>query len=687
MRAPFIRSLLLATTALSPLAAHGDPATLPTGGQVAHGSVGIATPGPGQMAITQGSSAAIVNWGGFSIGSAARVDIRQPGADAMLLNRVTGSTTSRIDGQLDANGQVFLLNPNGITIGPGGQVRAAGFVASTLGMSDEDFLAGRHRFEGQGGSAAVRNHGTIDIIPGGYAALLGGRVENAGTIRVPMGRVGLGAGERATLDFSGDGFLQVAVPSNADGDEALITQSGRIEADGGRVEMLAATARDAARNAVNLSGVVQASSVSGRNGAIVLGGGSGGRVQVTGRASTRAPVSVVASSPIPPARPTGGSIEITGAEIILAGAEIDASGPGGGGEILIGGDLRGKGPLPRARTLSADADTQIRADALGAGDGGAVVLWSEDHTVFRGEISSRGGPEGGDGGFVEVSGKARLSFSGLVDRRAPMGRAGTLLLDPYDIVITDIEPSDGGFDGEPFFPDGTPSNIYVGDLVENLEFGDTIISTGSVDDQVPGEGSITVLVPVNWGTGSDLRFSAVGNVNLQQAITAPNGGFTIDAGGTIITGSGGAIDVARFTLLSGNWQQVGNGTPDSLPSFQAGDFWVDPFSSTFLRAAGGNGSTATPWLLTDIYGLQGSRHAVGGQFRAGQRHRCRAGCFLELRRRVLAPWRGVRRGVQLWLLPVYWNPRRPRIRYPQPDDQPFRVTGPCRSVLRERGNH
>jgi filamentous hemagglutinin family protein len=388
MRAPFIRSLLLATTALSPLAAHGDPATLPTGGQVAHGSVGIATPGPGQMAITQGSSAAIVNWGGFSIGSAARVDIRQPGADAMLLNRVTGSTTSRIDGQLDANGQVFLLNPNGITIGPGGQVRAAGFVASTLGMSDEDFLAGRHRFEGQGGSAAVRNHGTVDIIPGGYAALLGGRVENAGTIRVPMGRVGLGAGERATLDFSGDGFLQVAVPSNADGDEALITQSGRIEADGGRVEMLAATARDAARNAVNLSGVVQASSVSGRNGAIVLGGGAGGRVQVTGRASTRAPVSVVASSPIPPARPTGGSIEITGAEIILAGAEIDASGPGGGGEIRIGGDLRGQGPLPRARTLSADADTQIRADAIEAGDGGAIVLWSDEHTTFAGRLSA-----------------------------------------------------------------------------------------------------------------------------------------------------------------------------------------------------------------------------------------------------------------------------------------------------------
>lgn len=614
MRAPLLRSLLLATTALSPLAALADPMTLPTGGQVAHGAVDIATPGSGQMAITQGSRAAIVNWGGFSIGSQARVDISQPGADAMLLNRVTGATTSRIDGQLNANGRVFLINPNGITIGPDGQVRAAGFVASTLDIRNEDFLAGRLRFEGTGASAAVRNMGTVDIVPGGYAALLGGRVANAGTIRVPLGRVGLGAGERATLDFSGDGFLQVALPSAIDGEEALVSNAGRIEADGGRVEMLAATARDAARNAVNLSGVVEARSVSGRNGAIVLGGGAGGRVQVTGRAATHAAVTLVESSPVPPPRPTGGPIEITGAEIVLAGAGIDASGPGGGGAIRIGGDFHGGGDLPTARRLAVDAASVISASATELGDGGSVVLWSDDHTVFRGRILSRGGELGGDGGFVEVSGRAGLSFSGLVDRRAPLGRAGTLLLDPYDVIIDTDDTENGDFENGTFLPSENPAIVNVGALVVNLGLGDVEITTGAPGDGAPGSGTISVLAAVNWATGSDLRFSAVGDVELQQAITAANGSFTIDAGGTITTGPAGAVNVGRFRLLSGDWQQVGDGTPGSQPAFQAGDFQVDPFSATFLRALGGDGTTGSPWLLTDVYGLQGIDTLLSASF-------------------------------------------------------------------------
>src|SRR5690606_11232988 len=139
---------------------------------------------------------------------------------------------------------------------------------------------------------------------GGYAALIGGRVENAGTISVPMGRVALGAGERATLDLSGDGFLQVAVPSEPEpGDDgALIDNVGRISADGGRVEIRAATARNAARNAINLSGVVEARSVSGRSGAIVLGGGEGGTVHVSGRLDASAPPVVVAAAAPPPPR-------------------------------------------------------------------------------------------------------------------------------------------------------------------------------------------------------------------------------------------------------------------------------------------------------------------------------------------------------------------------------------------------
>ena len=439
---------LLAGTALGapPLAAD----ELPTGGRVVHGSASISTPAPGRMAIRQSSGAAIVAWNGFSIGPGARVDIEQPSAGSAILNRVTGSAPSTLAGRLTANGEVYLVNPNGIAVAKGGTVRAGAFVASTLDIDDGAFLAGRREFSGNGRSAAVSNRGAIEIGPGGYAALIGGRIDNSGTISVPLGRIGLAAGEAVTLDLSGDGFLSVAVPSEGSEDGALIRHTGRLSADGGRVEIRAATARQAARQAVNLSGVVEARTVSGRSGAVVLGGGPGGTVAVSGRIEASAPrrapavaAPTVAVSPRPAMRPEiGGTVEITGRGIVLAGAAIDVSGPGGGGVVRVGGDLRGGGELPRSVATSSDAATRIAADALDSGDGGRVIVWSDERTSFRGAVTARGGPEGGDGGFVEVSGRAHLTFAGSVDLSAPAGAFGTLLLDPYDVFIED--GPDGG---------------------------------------------------------------------------------------------------------------------------------------------------------------------------------------------------------------------------------------------------
>src|SRR5258708_621215 len=278
---------LLASTALGcALAVPGlaQAQTLPTGGSVAAGSVAIAQPSATQLNITQSSQSAVVNWQGFSIGQGSAVNIAQPNASSAILNRVTGATPSSIAGSLTANGQVYLVNPNGIAITTSGTVNAGGgFVASTLGISDGDFMSGKRTFTGNGASAAVSNAGTITVGRGGYAALIGGTVSNSGSISVPLGKAALGSGERATLDFSGDRLLQVAVPTNAGGRGALIKNSGSIIANGGSVIISAATARESARNAINISGVVQARSISGHNGSIMIGGGAGGRGQVTGR--------------------------------------------------------------------------------------------------------------------------------------------------------------------------------------------------------------------------------------------------------------------------------------------------------------------------------------------------------------------------------------------------------------------
>lgn len=610
---------LLASTCLAPLRP-GLAGELPTGPSVAYGSVGIlAVPQANTMLMQQSSAAAIVNWQSFSVGSGARVNIQQPSASSALLNRVTGSATSTIAGEINANGQVYLVNPNGIMITPSGVVRAGGgFVASTLGIGDEDFKAGRRNFVGTGASAAVVNQGAIEVGRGGYAALIGGSVDNAGMISVPMGRVGLGAGERVTLDISGDGFLQVAVPSGSAGEKALIQHSGRIRADGGRVEMRAATAREVARQAINLTGVVEARSVRGRSGAIVLGGGAGGTVHISGRLDVSATRQGRRNGSARSRAATGGEITITGDRIGLAGATLDASGRTGGGTIRIGGDLQGQGTLPRARKTVVDNKTQIIADATESGNGGRIILWSDEFTGFGGLIRARGGATGGDGGFAEVSSKGVLSYSGQTILTAARGKFGTLLLDPYDIYIETGPTTNGSLGGSPpsldFTPTGPNSVINVATLQSALATANVTLQTGGSTSPGTQAGNITVGAPVSWSQPTTLTLNAFNNIIIGEAISAPAGGLTLIAGGSITTpltysrsdgtivtsaSPSGAVNVGTFILASGTWSQ----TAGPLPAFSATDFRLE--GGSFLRVLGGDGSVANPYAITDVYGLQG----------------------------------------------------------------------------------
>src|SRR5690349_153008 len=140
-----IRFLAAATAAA--FASPGVAATdLPTGGNVISGTATISTPGAGVMQIDQSSQRAIINWDSFSIGVGAHVNFSQPGASSVALNRVVGGVPSEIFGRLTANGQVFLTNPNGVLFAPGASVEVGSLVATTLSISDHDFLAGTYRF-------------------------------------------------------------------------------------------------------------------------------------------------------------------------------------------------------------------------------------------------------------------------------------------------------------------------------------------------------------------------------------------------------------------------------------------------------------------------------------------------------------------------------------------------------------
>ncbi|RNF35914.1 two-partner secretion domain-containing protein [Paracoccus methylarcula] len=609
-----LRAALYTSTLLIAVPALAPAQELPSGGTVASGDVSISTPGAADMLIHQRSDRAVVNWNGFSIGRDASVNIDQPGRSSAILNRVTGEATSGIHGSLTANGRVFIVNPNGIVIGTDGVVSTGGgFVASTLDISDQDFNEGRLRFGGNGRSAEVANHGTIAIQRGGYAALIGGRVNNSGTIVAPLGRIGLGAGERVTLDLSGDGFLQVALPSEDDGeDRALIRNSGRISADGGRIEMKAATARNAARNAINLSGVAEARSVSMRNGAIVLGGGGGGTVRVSGTVRTRAPRPdlTLAASERPP-RQRGGNIDITGARIALNGARLDASGAAGGGRIRIGGSFGGKGSLPHAETVSGDADTRILANGMSQGDGGRIVLWSQRRTSFVGNMSARGGSEGGNGGFVEVSSAGQVNYDGRTDLRAPNGHWGTLLIDPTDISVPGTHSEDmietalavGNLTLDTSSPDDQAGNIFIGD--DSLDGGD-ISWTADTRFRLIADNDILITSSI-MGENGRLNLEADGDITLRGADITVSG-LTMNAATIGITDSSvignsarGQVSADTFIMSSGTWTQGGS----DLSPFDVTDFRLNGFDATFLRVLGGSGGAGDPYLLADVYGLQG----------------------------------------------------------------------------------
>src|SRR5438067_5902304 len=371
---------------------------LPTGGSVTSGSATISS-SANKLQIDQSTQKAILQWDTFSIGSCDWVNFSQSSSSAIALNRVLGSNPSEIFGRLTANGQVFLTNPNGVLFAPSAAVDVGGLFATTLSIADKDFLAGRYNFYNAGGAGSVINQGQI-ITANGYAALAGPQVRNDGVIIARAGSVALAAGDRVSLDMVGDGLISVSVDQAALNASAI--NSGRIEADGGNVLLTARSANALLDTVVNNSGVIRANSLIERNGEVILDGGSAGVVSNTGTLTAAGTESGT----------TGGTVKVLGDKVgLFDGTRIDASGDAGGGTVLVGGNYQGKGSEANAARTYVGADASINANAVTSGDGGRVILWSNEITRFDGSITARGGAQSGNGGFVEVSSKGLLDFN------------------------------------------------------------------------------------------------------------------------------------------------------------------------------------------------------------------------------------------------------------------------------------
>lgn len=585
---------------------------LPTGGQITAGSGSISQSGS-SMTVTQNSGQMIATWNTFNIGSGASVQFVQPSTSAVALNRVLGGV-SQIMGSLSANGQVYLINPNGIVFGQGAQVNVGGVVASSLNLSNADFLAGRHVFTGGDGAGAVVNQGTINAAPGGVIALIAPQVSNEGTLNASGGSVALAAAGGVTLDFVGDGLLNVKVDQGTF--DALVENKGVIVADGGVAAMSAQSATALLDTVINNTGTIRADTLSEKNGRIVLDGGTAGTVQVSGTLSAQG---IAAGQ-------TGGAIDVTGHDVaVAADAVIDASGAAGGGTIRIGGGVQGQdATIANAQNVSVAEGAAIHADATQNGDGGSVVVWSDGVTNVGGTITARGGAVAGDGGFVETSGHQLTMGVLRVDAGASNGAAGQWLIDPTNSTIDAAEAANivSGLNTTDVTYTDTGTLTVSSDIISTSGHSLTLVGTGA-NSVSGGAGVILSAVTISvtgdltvTGTGfTPAQYSGAGTISKSSLSSAGvgvnlQGTVNLSAANVTITGTGGTGQAVNNTTgtgatvsATGDWSGSGPGSNNASSTAGDGAYGVllssgaavsiTATTAATVNANGGSGGAST----------------------------------------------------------------------------------------------
>ncbi|WP_126760516.1 filamentous hemagglutinin N-terminal domain-containing protein, partial [Escherichia coli] len=555
-------------------------ANLPTGGQIVAGSGSIQTPSGNQMNIHQNSQNMVANWNSFDIGKGNTVQFYQPSSSAVALNRVVGGGESQIMGNLKANGQVFLVNPNGVLFGKGASVSTSGFVASTRDIKNDDFMNRRYTFSGgQKAGAAIVNQGALTTNAGGYIVLAADRVSNSGTIRTPGGKTVLAASERVTLQLDNGGLMSAQV--TGDVVNALVENRGLVSARDGQV-YLTALGRDMLMNTVlNVSGVVEASGMHRQDGNIVLDGGDSGVVHLSS--------TLQADN----ASGQGGKVVVQGKNILLdKGSSITATGGQGGGEVYVGGGWQGKDSnIRNADKVVMQDGARIDVSATQQGNGGTAVLWSDSYTNFHGQISAKGGETGGNGGQVETSSHGNLQAFGTVSASAKKGKAGNWLLDSADITIVngsnDSNVSKTETTQSPphtqFAPTAAGSAVSNTSINNRLNNGTsvTILASHTAKDGAQ-KGNITVNAAINKSNGSDanLTLQAGGNITVNNSITSTEGKLNVNLSGART--SNGSITISNNANITTNGGDITVGTTNTSNRVNIS------INNTTLNASNGN---------------------------------------------------------------------------------------------------
>ncbi|HEY9859974.1 MAG TPA: CHAT domain-containing protein, partial [Candidatus Obscuribacterales bacterium] len=458
-----------------------------------------------------------------------------------ILARVVGGEASWIQGLIQVSGSnanLYLLNPAGIIFGSNASLNLpAAFTATTanaVGFGDQWFnAAGSNNYAALGGNptqlaftmpqpGAIANSGNLVVGSGQQISLIGGTVVNTGNLTAPAGEITVAAVPgQSSVQLSQTGSLlslQVQPPTTANSTAwtlAIPTLPELLTGGDGS-------------NATNIA-------VNSKGQLMLSGSGIGLDVQ---------PGTALVSGKLDVAGTVGGTVRVLGDRVGLVGTTLEASGMAKGGNILVGGNYQGKGPLPNASRTFVSPDTVLNANANHSGDGGQVVVWADGTTGFSGKINARGAATG-QGGSAEVSGKQNLLFRGEVDLSAPQGKTGTLLLDPVNITIVagaggpdDLQLADGQI----LAGDGGASSFTISEAALESLVGNTNVELQATND-----------ILINPLSDTNLSFAiGVGAITFTADADGVGGGsFSMPASNTIRTG-GRSLTISGADLNLGN---------------------------------------------------------------------------------------------------------------------------------------
>ncbi|MFL4558848.1 filamentous hemagglutinin N-terminal domain-containing protein, partial [Yersinia kristensenii] len=528
--------------------------SLPVNGKVIFGQ-GVLDVNNTTLTVTQQSNKLAINWGSFDIAQGNSVIYNQPDQQSLALNRVLGRDASQIYGNLKANGQVFLLNPNGILFGKGAQVDVGGLVASTKSISNQDFISGCYTLTSRGHEGQVINQANLRTTSGGYIALIGQQVDNQtlGIINTPQGKVALASGGRVTLNLDHGSLLGVQIKGEQV--STLLKNGGLIQADGGVIQLTARGKEMLMNTVIDNTGILQARGLAEKNGVIYLDGGSDGVVSQQGVIDARGP------------QGHGGNVILQGENIhLVAASKINARGAKGGGKVLVGGDWQGKNKLIKnSRSVVMDKGAKIDVSSLQQGTGGSTVLWSEYYTGFYGDIDARGGAQSGDGGQVETSSKRNLQAFGQVDASAIVGSKGSWLLDPAEVNIVGSGAESGSSVQSGDLPAGYVKNAQVFTPTTNVA---QILNT-SINTQLDRGTNVTVTT-----SNSSLTNCRWCNITVSADINKTAGGdatLTLHADGNIAVNNNISSNAGKLSLNL----LAGNSTADSVITLNNGNILLN----------------------------------------------------------------------------------------------------------------